>query len=322
LEKNENGRTGAGILAPLLTGMIVALALELARRAFRRRHLFSPSRAPLITWNPSDYGIPEEAVQEIEITTPRRRALHGWYCVAKNPVASVLFFHGNAGNLTNTAHMVTPLLELGINVLTFDYAGFGKSDGSPDLRGILEDGIAAAHLHDELRPVGAASVAWGFSLGGAIAAEIVTRVRFDALILQSTFTSLRAMARLVFPKMGVHRLSGNVLDTKSVLRRVDLPLLLIHGSADEVVPHTMSGELFEPYGGPKTLHILEGRLHKDLFQRTPGEVVEKVRRFVLSLPAPEPDPIPILPPGRQRYDGWRTLWRRLARRPEQLDPLW
>jgi hypothetical protein len=80
LEKNESGGTSAGILAPMLTGMIVALALalELARRAFRRRHLFSPSRAPLITWNPSDYGIPEEAVQEIEITTPRRRALHGW----------------------------------------------------------------------------------------------------------------------------------------------------------------------------------------------------------------------------------------------------
>ena len=320
LKKDERDWTLGGILAPLLTGLIVVLTLELSRRAFRRRHLFSPSRAPLITWDPSDYGIPADAVREIEITTPGRRALHGWYCAAKQPVASVLFFHGNAGNLTNTAHVIPHLLAIGISVLMFDYAGFGKSRGRPDVSGVLDDGIAAARLHDALRPPGVPSIAWGFSLGGAIAAEIVTRVRFDALILQSTFTSLRAMARLIFPKVALHRLSGNVLDTKSVLRRLNLPLLLIHGSEDEVVPHTMSRELFDAYGGPKTLHILEGRLHKDLFHRTPAEVIENVRQFVLSIPPLRPDPIPASSSGRDSNDRSPAFWRRLVRRLEQLDP--
>jgi len=289
LDGKESGR--AGILVLLLTALLVVALLELARRAFRRRQLFAPSRDPLITWDPTDYGIPPDAVREIEISTGRN-ALHGWYCAAEQPVASVLFFHGNAGNLTNTAHMIPPLLGIGISVLMFDYAGFGKSGGRPDLRAVLEDGIAAARLHDTLRPAGVPSIAWGFSLGGAIAAEVVTRIPFDALVLQSTFTSLRAMARLMFPRMALHRLSGNVLDTTRALRQTDLPLLLIHGSADEVVPHTMSREIFEAYEGPKTLHISEGRLHKDLFQRAPAEVIENIRRFVLSLPQRRPDSRP------------------------------
>jgi alpha-beta hydrolase superfamily lysophospholipase len=285
LGKPGRARTVARILASLLTGSLVLLALEISRRAFRRRQLFAPSREPLISWNPSDYGIPAEAVHELEIRPDGRRALHGWYCSARQPVASVLFFHGNAGNLTSTAHMIPPLLGIGVNVLMFDYAGFGRSAGRPDVGRVLEDGLAAARMHDTLRPATLPSIAWGFSLGGAIAAEIATRFRFDALILQSTFTSLRAMARLLFPKLAVHRLSGNVLDTTGSLRRLELPLLLIHGGADEVVPHAMSRQIFEEYGGPKTMHIFEGRVHKDLFQPARAEVIETIREFVLSLPA-------------------------------------
>jgi fermentation-respiration switch protein FrsA (DUF1100 family) len=298
LRKKESGGSPSAIVLLLFSALFLAILLELSRRAFRRSQLFAPSREPLISWDPSDYGIPPEAVRQLELNRPGRKGLHGWYCTARNPVASVLFFHGNAGNLTNMAHMIAPLLDIGVNVLMFDYQGYGKSGGRPELRGVLEDGMAMARLHDQLRPYGVPSIAWGFSLGGAIASDVVTRIPFDGLILQSTFTSLRDMARLMFPGVAVHRLSGSVLDTMRALRQLDLPLLLLHGSADEVVPHAMSHQIFDAYRGPKTLRILEGRLHKDLFQPAPAEAVENVRQFLLSLPSRRAGARPAEPPER------------------------
>src|SRR5581483_8595847 len=100
---------------PLVVGGVVILVLDAGRRLFRRAQLFCPSRDPILTWNPEDYGLPRERSEEVWIESPDGQMLHGWYCRAENPIASGLYCHGNTGNMTTTAHAMPRLLESGIN---------------------------------------------------------------------------------------------------------------------------------------------------------------------------------------------------------------
>ncbi|MCU1231157.1 MAG: alpha/beta hydrolase [Acidobacteria bacterium] len=273
------------IAKPLLYGGAAVLALDLARRIFRHTQLFCPTREPVVSWNPADYGIPPDRVDEHWFESEDGSLLHAWYCRAPKPVASALYCHGNTGNLTNTAHVMPHLMDAGINVLLFDYRGFGKSSGHPSLHGVISDGIAAARFHETIRPAGAPSILYGFSLGGAIAAQVIRHHPFDGLILQSTFTNLPEMARAAFPHLPLHLFSGALFDTLAVIRGLDVPLLIIHGSDDEVCPKSMAQKLYEVCGvTKKMLFLVEGGLHKDLYVRDADTLVWAVNRFAAELP--------------------------------------
>lgn len=270
---------------PLILGGATVIALDFARRVFRAAKLFNPSRDPVTTWNPEDYGIPREQAEEVWIDTPDREKLHGWYLRAKNPIASALYCHGNTGNLTNVAHLMPRMLETRINVLLWDYRGYGKSSGRATIRGVVTDTIAAARFHDSIRPPHLPSLAFGFSLGGAIAAQIIGRHRFDGLILQSTFSSLRDIARVTFPRVPLHWISGRAFNTLRVLQGLRCPLLILHGSKDEACPSWMADRMYEACGSPaKMIHVVEGGLHKDLWDRDAPGMIAALNRFATALP--------------------------------------
>jgi alpha-beta hydrolase superfamily lysophospholipase len=270
---------------PLLIGGAVLLALDVGRRIFRRSQLFEPQREPVISWNPEDYGIPRERTEVLNFETDDGELLYGWYCRAKNPIASALYCHGNTGNLSNTAHVMPHLLDAGINVLLFDYRGFGRSSGSPSLSGIIEDGVTAARLHEKIRPKNIPSILYGYSLGGAIAAQIIRRHPFDGLILQSTFTNLPDIARVTFPRIPLHLISGRLFDTMEVVRNVSVPVLIVHGTTDEVCPSWMAQQLHDSCGASeKKLILVNGGLHKNLFERDDAQtLVWEINRFAASL---------------------------------------
>ncbi|HEY0142375.1 MAG TPA: alpha/beta hydrolase [Thermoanaerobaculia bacterium] len=271
---------------PLLLGAAAfAAAVDIGRRIYRHTQIFCPSPDPVISWDPKDYGIPEGAVEEKWIETPDGELLHGWYCRAEKPIASGLFCHGNTGNLTISAAVIPHLLNAGFNVLFFDYRGFGKSSGTPTYRGVLADGITAARFHDRIRPKDLPSVLYGFSLGGAVAAQVIRRHPFDGLILQSTFTSLPRITRVLFPRLPMHYFAGDLFDTLSVIKRLEVPLLVIHGTDDEVIPCFMAHEIVETCGhGSKRIHCVEGGLHKDLFVRDPDTLIWMISQFIAELP--------------------------------------
>lgn len=272
------------IVVPLIVGAAAITAIDLARRIFRRSQLFAPSPDPAKSWDPADYGVPPETVEEQRMKTPDGETLYGWYCRSPRPVASALFCHGNRGNLTTSADVIPHLLAAGINVLFFDYRGFGRSSGVPSINGIVSDGVTAARFHDAIRPKSLPSILYGYSLGGAVAAQVIGRHPFDALILQSTFTSLPRITRVLFPRMPLHLVAGNLFDTLSVIRRVTIPLLVIHGGADEVVPCSMAREIFEACAAAKKkLEIVEGGRHKDLYQRDCDSLVWSINRFAAGL---------------------------------------
>jgi alpha-beta hydrolase superfamily lysophospholipase len=270
---------------PLLIGGAVLLALDVGRRIFRRSQLFEPEREPVISWNPEDYGIAGEHTEVLNFETDDGELLYGWYCRANNPIGSALYCHGNTGNLSNTAHVMPHLLDAGINVLLFDYRGFGRSSGSPSLSGIIDDGVTAARLHEKIRPKNIPSILYGYSLGGAIAAQIIRRHPFDGLVLQSTFTNLPDIARVTFPRLPLHLISGRFFDTMEVVRNVSVPVLIMHGTTDEVCPSWMAQQLHDSCGASeKKLILVDGGLHKDLFERAEAErLVWEINRFAASL---------------------------------------
>lgn len=270
-----------------MVGGATVLLLDIARRVFRHVRLFVPSREPVKTWNPDDYGIPRERVTEHWFETPDGELLYGWYCRAENPIASGVFCHGNTGNLTTSAAVIATLVNAGYNVLMFDYRGFGKSTGHPSFTGVIADGVTAARFHDSIRPKELPSLLYGFSLGGAVAAQVIRHHPFDGLILQSTFTSLPDVARAVWPRLPLHFLAGNFFDTRSSVARLKVPLLVLHGAADEVVPVWMAHDIHDSCASAKIIHIVDGGLHKDIYERDAASIVAAIERFIAALPRVE-----------------------------------
>lgn len=274
--------------AKWMLGTTVALsALDLGRRYYRQTQIFEPARDPVRTWNPEDYGIPAGATEEHWIETPDGERLHAWYCRAPNPKASGLFCHGNKGNITISADLIPHLLDAGLSILFFDYRGYGKSSGRTTYRGVLADALTAAQYHESLRPKDLPSILYGFSLGGAVAAQTVRRHAFDALILHSTFTSLTKITRVLYPRVPMHLLAGKLFDTERVVRDLDLPLLVLHGTADEVIPCGMARDLFGACRSKtKRIHLIEDALHKDTHLRDPDGLTRAIAEFLSEVAAP------------------------------------
>lgn len=273
-------RKKSRVLPLLAAGAAALAAAEIARRVYRQQHLFLPSPDPVKSWDPADYGIPPGAVKEKWFDTPDGEQLYGWYCRSSEPLASVLFCHGNTGNITVSADIIPHLLEAGVNVLFFDYRGFGKSSGRVSINGVVADGLTAARYHDTIRPKHLPSILYGFSLGGAVAAQVIRRHRFDGLILQSTFTSLADLTRRLYRRIPMHLLAGSLFDTLSVVKRLDVPLLVLHGADDEVIPCWMAHALHEACpSDARSIHVVDAGLHKDIYLRDAASLVAAVNRF-------------------------------------------
>jgi alpha-beta hydrolase superfamily lysophospholipase len=302
---------------PLLAGALAVAAVDIARRLFRHTQLFCPKREPEISWNPADYGIPRDRVDEVWFETNDGELLHGWYCRAERPVASGVFCHGNTGNLTTTAPIIPHLLDAGFSVLMFDYRGFGRSSGRPSFSGVVADGVCAARFHERIRPKQLPSILYGYSLGGAIAAQVIRHHPFDALILQSTFTNLPDITRATWPRLPLHLFAGNLFDTKGVLPHLKVPLMIIHGSSDEVVPAWMAQALYDACPSMKRIYMVEGALHKTCYDVDSDRLIWAVNQFIADLPHAHYEPLGEEKPGA--VDQWidaafRYVRRQLRRR--------
>ena len=191
-----------------------------------------PGRALVAT--PAQIGL---AYEEVSFHAEDGVALHGWYVPADNARATLLFFHGNAGNISHRLDSLRIFHELGLASFIFDYRGYGRSEGRPSEHGLRADARAArAYLVEDRRIEPARIVVFGRSLGAAVAACLAAEQAVGALIVESGFTSVPDLGAEIYPWLPVRWLARLQYDTRACVADVDAPVLVVHSPDDEIVP--------------------------------------------------------------------------------------
>lgn len=232
--------------------------------------------------NPSQKN---QAYEDLYFFSKDGTKLHGWFLPSKGksekdkPVGTVIHFHGNAQNLTAHVSFVDWLPEYNFNVFTFDYRGYGNSEGTPDRKGVYEDCIAAIDYIKTRKDVDQNRLfVLGQSLGGVNALAVMgenTFLKINAVAVDSAFYSYRCIVKDklgAIPFIGLFKnplssiiVSNNHSPHISIDRIAPIPLLIIHGTADRVVPFEHGRALFEAAKSPKCLYVVEGGKHTDAF---------------------------------------------------------
>lgn len=248
------------VLASLVFVLVATyLGLVLLLTAFQSRLIYFPTRQ--LDTTPADVGL---AYEDVDFTAADGVRLHGWWVPAETRRGAVLFFHGNAGNISHRLESISFFNRLGFDTFIFDYRGYGRSAGRPSEEGTHRD-AAAAWLHlTSTRGVDPSEIVlFGRSLGGAVATWLAVqqadRTPPAALILESTFTSVGDMARDHYPWLPRGPFVRIRYPTLERIGRVRAPVLVVHGPADEIIPFEHGRRLFDAAAPPKQFLEIAGR---------------------------------------------------------------
>jgi uncharacterized protein len=245
----------------LMTVLMLLYALLLV--GFEKKIIFHPTKFPEGYWNPVSLGL---KAQNISFQSVDDVNLHGWFVPTPGARATLLWFHGNAGNLSHRLDNIQRLLPLNLNIFIFDYRGYGKSEGEPDENGIYKDSQAAYNMVLELEGVSVNSLfLFGRSLGGICATETALNNPARGLILESTFTSASDMSRKIMPLIPLGWAIRSKLDAINKVAELKLPKLFLYGDRDEVVPFDLGRKLYEEASDPKSFYIIQGAGHNDTY---------------------------------------------------------
>ena len=270
---------GALWIVLFVTGTYAALCLFAF--LFQKRLTFFPERELVAT--PDDVGLPFETLR---IPTPDGESLHAWFVPHPTSRAVVLFFHGNAGNMSQRLETLRFWHDLGLSVLVFDYRGYGHSSGRVSEAGTQMDARSVWRYLTETRTYASESVVlFGRSLGAAVAIELAAQVGCAGLVAESAFTSLVDMAQHAYPWLPVRLLVRMRFDSRRRVAAVRAPKLFIHSTEDELVPTTMGRALYEAAPDPKRFLAIRGA-HNDGWLRSGDVYRDGVQAFVQALGLP------------------------------------
>lgn len=231
----------------------------------QREHIFKPTTELQTT--PDRNGMRYEEVRIPSGSGTERGELDGWWIPSEQANAPVLlYFHGNSHNISHSHDVenVTRIHSLGYNLLMVDYRGYGKSTGgAPSEAKMYEDAEAAwNYLIKQRACLPGRTFIYGHSLGGAVAIDLAVRHPEAAgVIEEASFTNMQAMGEIEYGYLPVGLLLGERFDTLQKIPRLKIPLLVIHGTWDKIVPYQMAQQLFDAAQSPKILKIIEGGEH-------------------------------------------------------------
>lgn len=241
----------------------------------QERMMYLPT-ATLIT-TPSAHGMDYE---DVYLTASDGVRLHGWFVPVANARGVLLFFHGNAGNVSHRIESIRIFRDLGLSVFIIDYRGYGQSEGSPGEAGLHRDARAAwDHLREARGYRADRIVVFGRSLGAAVAVQLAAREPPGAVILESAFTSAADLGTEVYPWLPVRTLIRHRHDVRAVLPEVRSPLLIAHSRDDEIVSFDHARRLLESAPDDTVLLELEGG-HNDGFLRTGPRYLHELDAFI------------------------------------------
>jgi hypothetical protein len=232
---------------------------------------------PYLVGTPADYGMEFE---EVWFAAEDGVRLHGWW-VPRPGAPVLLWFHGNAGNISHRLENLRLLHDLAeVQVFIFDYREYGKSEGRISREGTFKDAAAAYRYVRESRQVpGGELVLFGRSLGTALATDLAVRLPCRSLIIESAFTNSSDMARLYAPFLFDWR-PRVPYENLGKIATLPVPLLIVHGSHDEIIPVEMARRLYAAAREPKELYIIPGAHHNDTYLVGGKAYFEKLRTFI------------------------------------------
>lgn len=205
---------------------------------------------------PADWNLDYE---DVWIESADGVRLNGWYIPRQGAQKTVLFFHGNAGNMSHRRESIEIFHRLNLNVFILSYRGYGASNGKPDEKGLYNDARAAWGYLTENRKIKQQDIIlFGRSLGGAVATSLAAEVKPAGLILESTFTSAADMAAELYPVLHWVIFPRYTFDTASRLRQVESPVLVIHSADDEIIPLRLGQKVFKAASEPKNFVKIRG----------------------------------------------------------------
>ncbi|MCI0507439.1 MAG: alpha/beta hydrolase [Gammaproteobacteria bacterium] len=217
--------------------------------------------------SPGNWGMQYE---NLTLETTDKIRLHGWFIPRGDADKTLLFFHGNAGNISHRSDSIKIFHDLGLNVLIFDYRGYGQSEGKPTEEGLYKDARAAWNYLTQTRGINSKNIIlFGRSLGGAVAAKLAVEVNAGGVILESTFSSARDMARELFPLLSYLVPVRFDFKTASYIKQVSYPVLVIHSPDDEIIPYSLGRKVYDAANQPKQLLELNGDHNSGFLQSQP-----------------------------------------------------
>ena len=243
-------------------------------RYLERKSLFYPAKKIMIT--PKEVHLDYE---DVYFETQDHVRLNGWFIPAAQAKSTVLYLHGNAGNIGDRLAKIEIFHDIGVNVFIVSYRGFGNSEGSPTESGMYKDALAGydyllTHKDIDTRKI----IGYGASLGGAAAVDLAGQRRLSCLIVDSTFTSAVDMARRIYPFIPSFLVKLK-LDSIGKIKGVRIPKLFIHSLDDTTVPFALGKKLFDTADAPKEFLQLKGS-HNDSHLECRQEFVDGIKGFL------------------------------------------
>lgn len=247
------------IAKALFTVIVSAYVLILiGMKLFEDKLVYFPN---MNTPDPVAAGLPPLEVRTI--TSADGIDLLVWHYQGDKAKPTILYFHGNAGNLGTQAKLVKPLMQAGYNVYMIEFRGFGGNAGAPTEMGLYSDARSALN---DLKSLGIAEqniILYGRSLGTGVASKMAEEIDAKGLILQAPFTSAPAVAKHRYPYLP--DIMRDKFDSLSRIKSITEPLFIFHGDADRTVPPYLTVELFEAANEPKQLVVFPGGGHSNIF---------------------------------------------------------
>lgn len=262
---------GIGILlAAVAAGLLLVAALPGVESSF----LYFPIRQ--LEARPEDFGL---ASEELRLATPDGTRLYGWHVRGRGELA-LLYFHGNGGNISHRLDRTKPLIEqLGLDVFLVDYRGYGASGGKPSEKGLYEDAETVWRAATDRGFEKSRIVLFGESLGCAVAVELALRHPCRAVILETPFLSVPAMARAHYPFVPRFLIRSRY-DNEAKIAAVAPPKLIVEAERDEIVPPGHARRLFELAREPKVFYSIRGAGHNDTYIVGGSSYLEVWREFL------------------------------------------
>ncbi len=218
--------------------------------------------------------------QNVEFFTEDKVRLHGWFIPNKNAKRTVLFFHGNAGNISHRLESIEIFHRLELNVFIIDYRGYGQSEGKISEQGTYRDAEAAWNYLINTQGINEQEIIiFGRSLGASIASWLASKHTPAALIIESGFTSVPSMGQRFYPFLPIRWLTHFKYDTRQYVKNISCPVMVAHSKNDEIIPYDEGREIFDAAAEPKQFLEMRGG-HNDGFMVSGSTYIEGLRSFI------------------------------------------